>query len=315
MLERFTDWLIYDLFGLQPGSHLAESLYFFTYDTIQIFLLLSVMIYSISLVRSFFPPERTRGLISRVHPLVGHLLAALLGIITPFCSCSSIPIFIGFVEAGIPLGVTLTFLIASPIVNEVSAAMLVALFGWELALLYIGAGVTVAIVVGWLLGRWRVERWIEPYVFQVKMGQVAEERLTWADRRRFAWENTRDIVRRIWLYVLIGVGVGAAVHGYAPEDLLVRWAGPDNPWAVPVAVLLGVPLYSNAVGTIPIVQALLGKGVALGTALSFMMAVTALSLPEMIILRKVMKPKLIAIYVATVTVAIILVGYLFNWIA
>lgn len=314
MLNRLADWLVYDLAGLDPASALGQSVQFFVYDSVKIILLLALMIYGISFLRSFFPPERTRALINRVPPLVGHLLAALLGIVTPFCSCSSVPIFIGFVEAGIPLGVTLSFLIASPIVNEVSAAMLIALFGWKMALLYIGSGVLVAVVAGWVLGRWRVERWVEPYVFQVKMGQVAEARMTWADRRQFAWENTRDIVRRVWLYVLLGVGLGAAIHGYAPQDLLVRWAGPGKPWAVPVAVLLGVPLYSNAVGTIPIVQALLGKGVAIGTALSFMMAVTALSLPEMVILRKVMRPKLIAVFVGTVTVAIMLTGFLFNWV-
>lgn len=307
------DWLVYSVFGLDPDSALGQSLNFFVYDSAKIILLLAVMIYGISLLRSFFPPERTRDLINRVPPLVGHLLAAALGIVTPFCSCSSVPIFIGFVEAGIPLGVTLSFLIASPIVNEVSAAMLIALFGWKLALLYITSGVVVAVIAGWVLGKWRVERWVEPYVFQVRMGQVAAATMTWGDRRKFAWENTRDIVRRVWLYVLIGVGLGAAIHGYAPEDLLVRWAGPGKPWAVPVAVALGVPLYSNAVGTIPIVQALLGKGVALGTALSFMMAVTALSLPEMVILRKVMLPKLIAVFVGTVTVAIMMTGFLFNW--
>lgn len=314
MLEQLANWLVYDLMGLDPAGALGQSVQFFVYDSAKIILLLALMIYGISLLRSFFPPERTRELISRMPPLVGHFLAALLGIVTPFCSCSSVPIFIGFVEAGIPLGVTLSFLIASPIVNEVSAAMLIALFGWEMALLYITNGVLVAIVAGWMLGRWRVERWVEPYVFQVKMGQVAVERMTWADRRRFAWENTREIVRRVWLYVLLGVGLGAVIHGYAPQDLLVSWAGPGKPWAVPAAVLLGVPLYSNAVGTIPIVQALLGKGVAIGTALSFMMAVTALSLPEMVILRKVMLPKLIAVFVATVTVAIMMTGFLFNWL-
>jgi len=315
VLQRLADWLVYGLLGLDPASPLGQSLQFFVYDTAKIILLLALMIYGISFLRSFFPPERTRDLINRVPPLTGHFLAALLGVVTPFCSCSSVPIFIGFVEAGIPLGVTLSFLIASPIVNEVSAAMLIALFGWKLALLYIVSGVAVAIVSGWVLGKLRVERWVEPYVFRVKMGAVAATTMTWPDRHRFAWENMGEIVRRVWLYVLIGVGLGAAIHGYAPEALLARWAGPGKPWAVPVAVLIGVPLYSNAVGTIPIVQALLGKGVALGTALSFMMAVTALSLPEMIILRKVMLPRLIAAFVATVTVGIIITGYLFNMLA
>jgi len=312
MLEQLADWITFDLLRLDSTSLLGKAVQFFIYDTAKIVLLLAVMIYGISLLRSFFPPERTRDLVNRFPPLVRHLLAALLGVITPFCSCSSVPIFIGFVESGLPLGVTLSFLIASPIVNEVSAAMLIAIFGWKVALLYIGSGVLIAVVAGWLMGQWRLERWVEPYVYQVKMGQVAEERMTWADRRRFARENTAEIVRRVWLYVVIGVGLGAAIHGYAPADLLARWAGPRTPWSVPVAVLLGVPLYSNAVGTIPIVQALLGKGVALGTALSFMMAVTALSLPEMIILRKVMQPKLIAVFVGTVSVAIIGIGYLFN---
>lgn len=315
MLTQLADWLVYNLMGLDPATALGQSVQFFVYDSAKIILLLAVMIYAISFLRSFLPPEKTRDLINKVPPLVGHLLAAVLGIITPFCSCSSVPIFIGFVEAGIPMGVTLSFLISSPIVNEVSAAMLITLFGWKVALLYIASGVLIAVGAGWLLGRWHVERWVEEYVFQIKMGQVAAESMTWSDRRRFAWSNTKEIVQKVWLYVLVGVGLGAAIHGYAPQDLLVRWAGPGKPWAVPVAVALGVPLYSNAVGTIPIVQALLGKGVALGTALSFMMAITALSLPEMIILRKVMKPRLIAIFVATVSVGIMLTGFLFNLMA
>lgn len=315
MLNWLADWLVFDLLGLDPATALGKGLQFFVYDTAKIILLLAVMIYGISLVRGFFPPQRTRDLINRVPTLAGHLLAALLGVVTPFCSCSSVPIFIGFVEAGIPIGVTLTFLISSPIVNEVSAAMLIALFGWRLALLYIFSGVVVAVAAGWLLGRWRVERWVEPYVFQIQVGQAEAEELTWPDRHRFAVENTKEIVHRVWFYVLIGVGLGAAIHGYAPAELLSHWAGPGVPWAVPVATLLGVPLYSNAVGTIPIIQALLGKGVAVGTALSFMMAVTALSLPEMIILRKVMRPRLIGAFVATVSLGIMATGYLFNWVA
>lgn len=312
MIQGLADLIVYRLLGLAPGSRLGGALNFFIYDSIKIIVLLALMIFGISLIRSFFPPERTKKILSRYNEYVGNVLAAILGIITPFCSCSSVPIFIGFVESGVPLGVTFSFLISSPLVNEVSAVMLVALFGWKLAGLYVLSGVVIAVIGGILIGRLHLEHLVEEYVYKIKMGEGYIQQLTWRDRAQFAWTNVRDIVRRIWLYVLIGVGVGAAIHGYAPQDLLTRYAGSGSPLAVPVAVAIGIPLYSNAVGTIPIAQALIGKGVGIGTALAFMMAVTALSLPEMIILRKVLKPKLIGIFVGIVGVSIILIGLLFN---
>lgn len=315
MFEAIADYAVYKLMGLDPVSRLAESLHFFVDDTLKIFALLAVMIFIISYIRSYFPPETTKRILSKTNKLVGNILGAALGVVTPFCSCSSIPFFIGFVEAGVPLGATFSFLVASPLVNEISAALLVGLFGWKVAGLYIFMGMLIAVISGSIIDRLRLEHLVEEYVYQIKTGQnaaTAAQILSWQDRVQFAKENVRDIISRIWIYILIGVAIGALIHGYAPENLIIKYAGPGNPFAVIVAVILGIPLYSNAVGTIPIAQALIGKGVGIGTALSFMMAVTALSLPEIIILRKVLKPKLIGIFVGIVGVAIILTGYLFN---
>ena len=314
MLQTFADYVAYTLFGLMPNSHLGAAVDFFIYDTIKIFLMLAIIIFFVSLIRSFFPPERTKKILSHKREYVGNILAALLGIVTPFCSCSAVPVFIGFVESGVPLGVTFSFLISSPMVNEVALIMLWGMFGWQIAAIYIATGITVAIVGGLVIGKLKLEHLVEEYVYNIKMGETELAALTWRERVEYAWEYVVDILKKVWLYVIIGIAIGGVMHGYAPADFLVKYAGKDNLFAVPLAVLIGVPLYSNAAGIIPIVQVLMEKGMALGTVLAFMMAVTALSLPEMIILRKVLKPKLLGIFVGIMTVAIIFVGYLFNWI-
>ena len=314
MLQAFADYVSYTLFGLLPNSHLGAAVDFFIYDTIKIFLMLALIIFLVSLIRSFFPPERTKKILSRKREFIGNILAALLGIVTPFCSCSAVPVFIGFVESGVPLGVTFSFLISSPMVNEVALIMLWGMFGWQIATIYIATGITVAIVGGLVIGKLKLEHLVEEYVYNIKMGEIELAALTWRERVEYAWEYVVDILKKVWLYVIIGIAIGGVMHGYAPADFLVKYAGKDNLFAVPLAVLIGVPLYSNAAGIIPIVHVLMEKGMALGTVLAFMMAVTALSLPEMIILRKVLKPKLLGIFVGIMTVAIIFVGYLFNWI-
>jgi uncharacterized membrane protein YraQ (UPF0718 family) len=308
------DWLTFGLLGLAPGSHLGEALAFFLYDVPKILLLLSGMILAISTVRSFFGPERTRALLGGKREGVGNVAAAGLGVLTPFCSCSAVPLFIGFVEAGIPLGVTFSFLIAAPMVNEVALVMLFGMFGWRVALLYLLAGLSVAVVAGMVIGRLKLERYVEEFVWRIKAGggAVAAASPTWSERFALAWRSTRDIVGKVWLFVVIGIAVGAGIHGYVPEDALAGVLGRGAWWSVPVAVALGVPLYSGAAGMIPVVQALIAKGAALGTALAFMMAVVALSLPELIILRRVLKPQLIAVFVGVVAVGIIGIGYLFN---
>ncbi len=312
MLKSFADIVIYHWLKLQHGSHIADALNFYIYDIIKIFLLLTTIIFAVAIIRSFFPPERTRKYLNKKRTWIGNILAALVGIVTPFCTCSAIPLFIGFLESGVPLGVTMSFLISSPVVNEVALIMLWGLFGWQIALLYIGSGVIIAIVAGIIIGSLKLERYVEEYVYQMKLGSVELSQPTFRQRLIDAWEYTKQILKKVFPWVLAGVGIGAFIHGYVPVDLLIRIAGRNNPFAVPIAVLIGVPLYSNAAGTIPIVQALTAKGVPIGTALALMMAVTGLSLPEAIILRKVMKPKLLAIFFGIVALAIILVGYLFN---
>nr|WP_202820002.1 permease [Calderihabitans maritimus] len=314
MLSHLVRLLVENVFRISINSRLGESLHFFIYDSLKILLLLSFMIFAISYIRSFFPPEKTRQVLSKFGGFTAHLMASLLGIVTPFCSCSSVPLFIGFVEAGIPLGVTFSFLITSPIVNEVALVMLVGLFGLKIALVYVITGVLIGTFGGIIIGKLGLEKYVEEYVYQITTGQREEEKMTWKDRVQFAKANVKDIVKRVWLFILIGIAVGAIIHGYVPENFLTEYAGRGNPLAVFVAVALGIPLYSNAIGTIPVVEALIGKGVAIGTALAFMMAVTALSLPEMIILRKVIKPRLIGIFVSITGVSIVMVGYLFNFI-
>ena len=290
MLKFFAEYVTYSLIGLKHGTHLADAIEFFIYDTIKIFLLLSVIIFVISVIRSYFPPEKTKKILSHKKEFIGNILAALLGIVTPFCSCSAVPLFIGFVEAGVPLGVTFSFLISSPMVNEVAVVLLFGLFGWKVAAIYMGTGLLVAIFGGLIIGKLKLEKWVEEYVYKFHNGQQYEIlRQSFRERLRYAKENTADILKRVWLYIIIAIGIGGFIHGYVPEDFLVRYAGPGNPFAVPIAVLIGVPLYSNAAGVIPIVYALMEKGLSTGTVLAFMMAVTALSFPEMIILRKVLK--------------------------
>lgn len=314
LLQPLADWLAYGLLGLAHGSHLGEAVAFFLYDVPKILLLLSGMIFAITTLRSFFSAERTRALLGGKREGVGNIAAAGLGVLTPFCSCSAVPLFIGFVEAGIPLGVTFSFLIAAPMVNEVALVMLFGMFGWRVAGLYLLAGLSVAVVAGIVIGRLKMEGYVEGFVWQIKGGggAVAEHRPTWAQRFAAAWENTREIVGKVWPFVVIGIAVGAGIHGFVPEDALAGVMGADAWWSVPAAVVLGVPLYSNAAGVIPVVQALMAKGAALGTVLAFMMSVVALSLPEIIILRRVLKPRLIATFVGVVAGGIVAIGYLFN---
>jgi uncharacterized membrane protein YraQ (UPF0718 family) len=313
MLNNLSHYVVYDLLKLSPESKLSSALQFFIYDSIKIFILLGVIIFVISFIRSFFPPEKTRRILSHKREFIGNILAALLGVVTPFCSCSAVPLFIGFIEGGVPLGVTFSFLISSPMVNEVAIVLLWGLFGWKITAIYIGTGLSVAMLGGYIIRKLKLERWVEEYVYTMHMGEAQTvQTQTLRERIDYARFNTKDIVGKIWLFVLIAIGLGGVIHGYVPEDFLVRYAGKGNFFAVPIAVLLGVPLYSNAAGVIPIVYALMQKGLTLGTTLAFMMAVTALSLPEMIILRKVLKVRLLAVFVGIMTVTIIAVGYLFN---
>ena len=313
MLKKLAAYITYDLLSLSKDSRISDALDFFIYDTIKIFLLLTLIIFVISVIRSYFPPEKTKRILSHKKEFIGNILAALLGIVTPFCSCSAVPLFIGFVEAGVPLGVTFSFLISSPMVNEVAIVLLWGLFGWKVTSIYIGTGLLVAIFGGLIIGKLKLEKWVEEYVFKIKIGQGQEvDRPTFRERLEGARWNTADILKKVWLYVIIAIGIGGFIHGYVPQDFLSHYAGKGNPFAVPVAVALGVPLYSNAAGVIPIVYALMEKGMSMGTVLAFMMAVTALSLPEMIILRKVLKIKLLAVFAGIMTVTIIAVGYLFN---
>jgi uncharacterized membrane protein YraQ (UPF0718 family) len=312
MLQYIADSLVYRLMHIQPGTRLAEALNFFFYDTMKVFLLLAVIIFVVAIIRSFFPPEKSRKLLGHRGQYAGNFLAALLGVVTPFCSCSAVPMFIGFLESGLPLGVTFSFLISSPTVNEVALVMLWGLFGWRIALLYTATGVTIAFFAGIIIGKLKLEHLVEEYVYQIRMGETQIDVPTWEERLRYASDYTKDILKRVWLFVLIGIGFGGLIHGYAPTDFVLRYAGAGNHLAVPIAVLIGIPLYSNAAGTIPIVQALVGKGLPMGTALACMMSIVAISTPEMIILRKVIKPKLIAVFTGVVAAAIIIVGYLFN---
>jgi uncharacterized protein len=313
MFQWFADSVTYDLFRLPKGTHLADSLSFFLYDVPKIYVLLIVIVFFVAIIRTFLPPEKIRQLLSRKQEFIGNLLAAGLGIFTPFCTCSAIPLFIGMLESGVPLGVTMSFLVASPTVNEVALILLWGLFGWQVALTYIVSGLTIAVVSGLIIGRLKLEKEVEEFVFQVKQIKTdGRTKMTWADRFNYAVEYVKDIFTQVWLYVMLGVGLGALIHGYVPVDFVTTYAGRGNPFAVLIAVAIGVPLYSNAAGTIPVVQALIGKGLQLGTTLAFMMAVTALSLPEFIILRKVLKPKLLLTFFGTVALGIILIGYLFN---
>ena len=315
-LQNLADLITYRLIGLRSETHLAEAVNFFFYDVPKILMLLAGMIFLVTFARSFFSPEQARAALGGRREGVGNMLAAGLGVVTPFCSCSAVPLFIGFVESGVPLGVTFSFLIATPVVNELALAMLFGLFGWQIAGIYLASGLTIAILGGLLIGRLNPEQYVEEFVWQVQVGRQAgvEYRPTLNDRIRQAAASTREIVAKVWPFVVIGIGIGAGIHGYVPEDFLADILGRDAWWAVPAGVLLGIPLYSNAAGVIPIVHALMGKGAALGTVLAFMMSVVALSLPEMLILKRVIKTRLIAAFMAIVAMAIVLTGYLFNFV-
>ena len=315
-LPAASSWLTYDLLPIREGSHLGSSVEFFLYDTPKVMMLLFIVVFGVGIIRSFFTPEKTRAFLSGKSEFVGNILAALLGIVTPFCSCSAVPLFIGFVTAGVPLGVTFSFLIAAPMVNEIALGLLYGLLGWKVAALYMGTGLFVAIFAGWIIGRLKLDGHIEDWVTQTNAASMSmeEEKLTWSDRIEYGWDAVKEIIGRVWVYVIIGIAVGAGIHGFVPEGMMASIMGKGSWWSVPLSVAIGVPMYSNAAGIIPVVEALLGKGAALGTVLAFMMSVIALSLPEMVILRKVLKPRLIGVFIGVVASGILTVGYLFNMI-
>jgi hypothetical protein len=315
-LDQGVDLLVYGILQLDRSAHLTEAIRFFLYDTPKVLILLTVIVFVVGIIRSFFSPEKTRKALEGKPLFVGNIMASTLGIVTPFCSCSAIPLFIGFVESGIPLGVTFSFLVAAPMINEVALVLLFGLFGWKTALLYASTGLLIAIVSGWVIGRLKVERFVEEWVYEIKTGdfQMEERKVTFNDRIQAGYTAVVDIVSKVWIYIVAGIAVGAAVHGYVPENFMASIMGKEAWWSVPLAVLIGVPLYSNAAGIIPILQALLEKGASLGTALAFMMSVIGLSLPEMIILKKVIKLPLIIIFISVVATGIMIVGFLFNWI-
>lgn len=313
MFKWFADFITYDLLHLDKGSHLGASLNFFLYDVPKIYFLLIVVVFFVAIIRTFLPPERIRKILSHEKEMLGNVSAAVLGIFTPFCTCSAIPLFIGMLESGVPLGVTMSFLIASPTINEIALILLWGLFGWQVALTYILSGMLIAIVSGYIIGKLKMEKEVEKFTFSKPINADKDKKLTIKDRLEYAVEYVKDIFLQVWLYVLLGVGIGSFIHGYVPVEFITKYAGRGNPFAVIIAVMIGIPLYSNAAGTIPVVQALIEKGLQLGTTLAFMMAVTALSLPEFIILRKILKPKLLLAFFGTVALGIILIGYLFNF--
>lgn len=313
LIQLLADWLTYTVFGIVPKTLLASAVNFFIFDTIKIFILLAIIVFVVSIIRSYLPPEKIRAILSHKNKYVGNILASLLGIITPFCSCSAIPLFLGFIQAGVPLGTTFSFLVASPMINEVALVLLLGLFGWKIALIYIVTGLIISILSGIVIGHLKVENLVEPFVYQNTInGNMELAMMTKKERIIYARDYTLDILKKVWPYILVGIGVGAWIHGYLPTDFLAKYAGSGKWYAVPLAVLIGIPLYSNAAGVIPLVSALTEKGVSMGTTLAFMMSVTALSLPEFMILKKVMKTKLIFIFAGIVGVGIMLTGYLFN---
>ncbi|MDM8517785.1 permease [Desulfobacterales bacterium HSG16] len=316
-LPAVSRFITYSLLGISKGTHMGEALEFFFYDTPKVMMLLVLVVFGVGIIRSYFTPEKTRDLLTGKREIIGNVMAAFLGIVTPFCSCSAVPLFIGFVTAGVPLGVTFSFLIAAPMVNEIALALLYGLVGWKVALLYAGCGLSVAVFAGWVIGRLKLERYVEDWVRDIRSGgqtDMPSEKLTWHDRVVYGWDAVKEIIGRVWIYVIIGIAVGAGIHGYVPQSFMASLMGKGTWWSVPLAVIMGVPMYSNAAGIIPVVEALLGKGAALGTVLAFMMSVIALSLPEMVILRKVLKIQLIAVFVGVVAAGILMVGYLFNYV-
>jgi uncharacterized membrane protein YraQ (UPF0718 family) len=313
-LQPVTDWLIDTVLGLTRGFRFTEALRFFVFEFPKVMLLLTLIIFFVGIIRSYFSPEKTRKILEGKSQFTGNVLASLLGVVTPFCSCSAIPLFLGFVESGVPLGVTLSFLIASPMINEVAVILLIGMFGWEIALIYVLTGLTIAIIAGWVIGRLKLERWVQDWVYQTQFSKtgIDDEKLSLSDRIQFGYNAVKEIVGKVWVYVAIGIAVGAGAHGYVPEDFMAAIMGKSAWYSVPVSVLIGVPLYSNAAGIIPIVSVLIEKGASIGTALAFMMAVIGLSLPEMIILKKVLKLPLILTFIGIVATGIMIVGFLFN---
>lgn len=315
-LQLVTNWFIDDILKLSLGKHLTETLRFFIFEVPKVLLLLVLIIFVVGIIRSFFTPERTRKALEGKSLFTGNVLASLLGIVTPFCSCSAIPLFLGFVESGIPLGVTFSFLIAAPMINEVAVILLFGMFGWKVAIIYILTGLVIAITAGWVIGKLHLEKYVESWVYEIKAGHVddQDEKIKFSDRIQSGYAAVKEIVGKVWIYIIIGIAVGAAAHGYVPESFMANLMGKSTWYSVPLSILIGVPLYSNAAGIIPIVSVLIEKGVPLGTALAFMMAVIGLSLPEMIILRKVLKLRLIFTFVGVVSLGIVIVGYIFNMI-
>ena len=315
-LQPLADLITFELLGLPPHSRLTEATRFFLYDTPKVLMLLALIVFAVGVLRSFFTPERTRRILAGKRESTGNVLAALLGIVTPFCSCSAVPLFIGFVTAGVPLGVTFSFLIAAPMVNEIAVVLLYGLLGWKIALLYLATGLGIAILAGFVIGRFRLEKFVEPWVFKTLAASASSPaaQQNWVGRIRYGRDAMREIVAKVWIYVVLAIAVGAAIHGYVPEGYMAGIMGRGAWWSVPVAVVVGIPMYANAASIVPIIHALLEKGAALGTVLAFMMSVIALSLPEMVILRKVLQPFLIAVFVGVVGTGILLVGFLFNMI-
>lgn len=315
-LQPFADFVIDNIFGMVSGKHMTETLRFFIFEVPKVMLLLVLIIFGVGILRTYFTPEKTRRILEGKSLFTGNILASLLGIITPFCSCSAIPLFLGFVKAGVPLGVTFSFLIAAPMINEVALVLLVGLFGWKVALIYVGTGLTIAIVAGWLIGILGLEKYVADWVYKVEANHKdgIYVKPSFYERIQAGYESVKEIVGKIWIYIIIGIAVGAGAHGYVPENFLGSLLGKENWYGVPLAILMGIPMYSNAAGIIPIVSVLIEKGVSLGTALAFMMSVIALSLPEIIILKKVLKWQLIALFVGIVAVGIVLVGFIFNYV-
>lgn len=313
-LDSIADFAVYELFGMHEGSALTESVRFFVYETPKVFLLLVLIIFAIGIVRTYFSPERTRRMLENKSLFAGNVLASLLGVVTPFCSCSAVPLFIGFVEAGVPLGVTFSFLISAPMVNEVALVLLFGLFGWETALLYASTGLLIAMISGFVIGKLKLDRYIEPWVFEIKSQEISQSdiKISFGERIMSGMTAVKDIVSKVWLFILLGIAVGSGIHGYVPENFMAGIMGESAWWSVPAAVLIGVPMYSNAAGVIPVMHALLEKGASLGTALAFMMSVIGLSLPEAIILKKVLKLPLIMIFFGIVATGIVFIGYIFN---
>lgn len=315
-LEQFADILL-QIIGISRATAFGEALHFFVYEVPKVLLLLTCVVFVMGVVHTFISAERTRAILSGRRTGVGNIMAATLGIVTPFCSCSAVPLFIGFLQAGVPLGVTFSFLISAPMINEVALALLFGMFGWQVALLYMSMGLAIAIVSGLIIGKLNMESYLEEWVQKLQNSGVSDEdndgnAMEVSDRFAYGWKHVQEIVGKVWLYIVLGVGLGAGIHGYVPENFMASLMGNNVWWSVPIAVLLGVPMYSNAAGILPVVQALIGKGAALGTVMAFMMSVIALSAPEMIILRKVLKPQLIAVFAGIVATGIMLVGFVFN---